>query len=106
MLPPVEYGDHPMLKRFARLLLISIAIVAAGIPLSAAAAYIALALVGYWMGNENKATRAILIIVGLFAIAPLVIAGLVRIAVHELRCVYGFSKAGLKLLTRPFKAIR
>jgi len=53
------------------------------------------------MGNENKATRAILIIVGLFAIAPLVIAGLVRIAVHELRCVYG-----LKLLTRPFKAIR
>jgi hypothetical protein len=58
------------------------------------------------MGNENKATRAMLIIVGLFAIAPLVIAGLVRIAVHELRCVYDFSKARLKLLTRPFKAIR
>jgi hypothetical protein len=58
------------------------------------------------MGNENKATRAILIIVCLFAIAPLVIAGLLRIAVHELRCVYDFSKAGLKLLTRSFKAIR
>jgi hypothetical protein len=95
-----------MLKRFVRLSLISLAILAAGIPLRAAAAYIALALVGYWMGNENKATRAMLIIVGLFAIAPLVIAGLVRIAVHELRCVYDFSKARLKLLTRPFKAIR
>ena len=47
-----------------------------------------------------------LIIVGLFAIAPLVIAGLVRIAVHELRCVYDFSKVRLKLLTRTFKAIR
>jgi hypothetical protein len=95
-----------MLKRFVRLSLISIAILAAGIPLSVAAAYIALALVGYWMGNENKATRAILIIVGLFAITPLVIAGLVRIAVHELSCVFGFSKARLKLLTRPFKAVR
>jgi hypothetical protein len=58
------------------------------------------------MGNENKATRAILIIVSFFAISPLVIAGLVRIAVYELRCVYDFSKARLKLLTRPFKAIR
>ena len=36
-----------MLKRFVKLLLISIAIVAAALPLSAAAAYIALALVGY-----------------------------------------------------------
>jgi hypothetical protein len=44
-----------------------------------------------------------LIIVGLFAIAPLVIAGLVRIAVHELRCVYDFSKARLKLVTKPAK---
>jgi hypothetical protein len=47
MLSPVEFGDHPMLKRYARLSLISLAILAAGIPLSAAAAYIALALVGY-----------------------------------------------------------
>jgi hypothetical protein len=55
------------------------------------------------MGNENKATRAILIIVGLFAIAPLVIVGVVRIAVHELRCVYDFSKARLKLPRDPSK---
>jgi hypothetical protein len=39
--------DHPMLKKFVRLSLISIAILAAGIPLSAVAAYIALAMVGY-----------------------------------------------------------
>ena len=47
MLSPVEFGDHPMPKRYVRLSLISLAILAAGIPLSAAAAYIALALVGY-----------------------------------------------------------
>jgi hypothetical protein len=46
MFPPVEFGDHPMLKRYVRLSLISMAILAAGIPLSAAA-YIALALIGY-----------------------------------------------------------
>jgi hypothetical protein len=46
MLPPVEFGDHPMLKSYVWLSLISIAILAVGIPLSAAA-YIALARVGY-----------------------------------------------------------
>jgi hypothetical protein len=46
MFPPVEFGDHPMLKRYVKLSLISMAILAAGIPLSAAA-YIALALIGY-----------------------------------------------------------
>jgi hypothetical protein len=43
---PVEFGDYPMPKRYVRLSLISIAILAAGIPLSAAA-YIALALIGF-----------------------------------------------------------
>jgi hypothetical protein len=43
--PPVEFGDHPMLKGCTRLSLISMAIFA-GIPLSAAA-YIAIALIGY-----------------------------------------------------------
>jgi hypothetical protein len=46
MLPPVEFGDHPMLKSYVWLSLISIAILAVGIPLSAAA-YIALARIGY-----------------------------------------------------------
>jgi hypothetical protein len=46
MFPPVEFGDHPMLKRYVKFSLISMAILAAGIPLSAAA-YIALALIGY-----------------------------------------------------------
>ena len=39
-------GDHPMLKSYLWLSLLSIAILAVGIPLSAAA-YIALALIGY-----------------------------------------------------------
>jgi hypothetical protein len=46
MFPPVEFGDHPMLKGCVRLSLISMAILAAGIPLSAAA-YIAIVLIGY-----------------------------------------------------------
>jgi len=37
------------------------------------------------MGNEDRATRAILVFVCLLAIAPLVMAALVQIAVHELR---------------------
>jgi hypothetical protein len=46
MFGPVEFGDHPMLKRFLRLSLISIGSLAVGIPLSAAA-YFASALIGY-----------------------------------------------------------
>ena len=42
---PVEFG-YPMLKTYVRLSLISIAIIAVGIQLSAAA-YIALALIGF-----------------------------------------------------------
>jgi hypothetical protein len=56
------------------------------------------------MGNEDGATRAILVIVGLLAIAQLVIAVLVQIAVHELRRVHDTSRERLKLLTR--KAVR
>jgi hypothetical protein len=56
------------------------------------------------MGNEDRATRAILVIVCLLAIAPLVMAALVQIAVHELRRVHDTSRERLKLLTR--KAVR
>jgi hypothetical protein len=56
------------------------------------------------MGNEDRATRAILVIVCLLAIAQLVIAVLVQIAVHELRRVHDTSRERLKLLTR--KAVR
>jgi hypothetical protein len=58
------------------------------------------------MGDEDRAARAILIIVCLLAIAPLVIAALVQLAVHELRCAYDYGRARLKSLMRPFKAIR
>jgi hypothetical protein len=58
------------------------------------------------MENEDRATRAILIIVCLLAIAPLVITALVQLAIHELRCVHDFSRARLKLLMRRFKAVR
>jgi hypothetical protein len=43
---PVEFGDYPMLKRCVRFSLISIAVMAVGIPISAVA-YIALALIGF-----------------------------------------------------------
>jgi hypothetical protein len=43
------------------------------------------------MGDEDRAARAILIIVCLLAIAPLVIAALVQLAVHELRCAYDYG---------------
>jgi hypothetical protein len=56
------------------------------------------------MGNEDRATRAILVIVCLLAVAQLVIAVLVQIAVHELRRVHDTSRERLKLLTR--KAVR
>jgi hypothetical protein len=46
MSSPVEFGDHPMLKSYLWLSLLSIAILAVGIPLSAAA-YIAVAPVSY-----------------------------------------------------------
>jgi hypothetical protein len=46
MVTPIEFGDHPMLMSYLRLSLISIAILAACIPLSAAA-FVALALIGY-----------------------------------------------------------
>jgi hypothetical protein len=46
MFPSVEFGNYPMLKSCVKLSLISIALLAAGIPLSVAA-YIALALIGY-----------------------------------------------------------
>jgi hypothetical protein len=58
------------------------------------------------MGKDDKATRAILIIVCVLAIAPLVIAALIQIAAHELRFVYDTSRTHLKLLMRPFKAVR
>ena len=54
------------------------------------------------MDNEDKVTRAILIIVCLVAIAPLVIAALIEIAAHELRCVSG--RTHLKLLIRSQSA--
>jgi hypothetical protein len=56
------------------------------------------------MGNEDRAARAILVFVCLLAIAPLVMAALVQIAVHELRRVHDTSRERLKLLTR--KAVR
>jgi hypothetical protein len=43
------------------------------------------------MGKEGKATRTILIIVCLLAVAPMVMAALVQIAAHELRYVSDFS---------------
>jgi hypothetical protein len=56
------------------------------------------------MGNEDRATRAILITVCLLAITPLVMATLVQIAVHELRCVFDSSRTRLKLLIRSLRA--
>jgi len=56
------------------------------------------------MGNEDRATRAILITVCLLAIAPLVMAVLIQITVHELRCVCDSSRTRLKLLIRTLRA--
>jgi hypothetical protein len=56
------------------------------------------------MGNEDRATRAILITVCFLAVASLVMAALVQIAVHELRCVYDSSRTRLKLLVRTLRA--
>jgi hypothetical protein len=58
------------------------------------------------MNKDDRATRTILIIVCILAIAPLVMAALIQIAAHELRCAYQFSKARLTLVTNPFKAVR
>jgi hypothetical protein len=52
------------------------------------------------MGNEDRATRAILITVCLLAVASLVM----EIAVYELRCVYDSGRTRLKLLVRTLRA--
>jgi hypothetical protein len=56
------------------------------------------------MGNEDRATRAIIITVCLLAIAPLMMATLVQIAVHELRCLFASSRTRLKLFIRTLRA--
>jgi hypothetical protein len=58
------------------------------------------------MDKDDRVTRRILIIICLLAIAPLVMAALVQIAAHELRCVYDFTKASLKIAKRPFNVAR
>jgi len=65
------------------------------------------------MENEDRATRALLVIVCMLAIGPLVIAALVEIAVHELRCVYDAWRSRSAIVARnlaelvgfPFGAI-
>jgi hypothetical protein len=58
------------------------------------------------MDKDDRATRTILIVVCILAIAPLVTAAMIQIGVLELRRVYEVGKARLTLVTKPFKAAR